>query len=252
MKLAYLSTDALRARLQNGRLVALLPVGSVEPHGPHLPLATDACISEVVAERAADRLSEQGVDALLAPTIPYGVTEYARGFAGAVSVPPDVLTPFVRSVIEALVADGFAHVCVVNNHLEPDQDAALRSAIVGLDGRASLASPLARRWGRTLSDEYRSGACHAGRYETSLVLAAAPELVDVPAARALPSLPTSLSQGIAAGQRTFAEMGLDRAYTGAPAEASRAEGLDLIERLATMVVTEVLEALTGSSRSTPA
>jgi creatinine amidohydrolase len=241
-RLGELSTDALRALLERGPIVAILPVGSVEPHGPHLPLATDTLISERVAERAADRLEAGGRTVVLAPAVPYGVTDYAAGFAGAISVAAPALGSFLRAVVEALLAAGMAHVCVVNNHLEPAHDAAVRAAVDGL-ARVSVACPLSRRWGRTLSAEYKSGACHAGRYETSLVLAAAPALVDEAAARALPPLGVSLSDGIRAGLTSFRQMGLDRAYTGAPAEATADEGADLVERLATMVVTEIEEHL---------
>ncbi|HEU4536725.1 MAG TPA: creatininase family protein, partial [Polyangiaceae bacterium] len=84
---------------------------------------------------------------------------------------------------------------------------------------------------------------HAGRYETSLVLALAPELVDAASASGLPDLETSLSEGIRRGVASFRELGLDRAYTGRPRLASSAEGAELVERLAQMVVTEVEEAL---------
>ncbi len=246
MRLAELTYEALAERLRLGPVVVLLPVGSVEPHGPHLPLGTDTLISEAVVLRAVTRLAERGIDALVAPAVPYGVTDYAQGFAGAVSIEASVLTAFVRGVVTALLGEGFAHVCVVNNHLEPEHDAAIRAATEGLGARASVACPLTRRWGRTLSDEYKSGACHAGRYETSLVLASNPELVCEPKARLLPARTTSLSRGITSGERTFAEMGLDQAYTGAPAEASREEGEDLLVRLAEMVTVEVSEALAGT------
>lgn len=249
MKLADLTTHALAERLAQGSVVALLPVGSVEPHGPHLPLATDSLISEAVVVRAARRLALEGVDALAAPTIPYGVTDYAHGFAGAISIAADVLTAFVHGVVRALLREGFVHVCVVNNHLEPEHDAAIREAIAELGASASVACPLTRRWGRTLSAEYKSGACHAGRYETSLVLAANPSLVDLECARGLPRLETSLSSEIAAGRTTFAAMGLDEAYTGDPASASKLEGDELLDKLAEMVVGEVVEALARSSEA---
>src|SRR5690606_26872049 len=137
---------------------------------PHLALATDTIISRAAIERACDRLDDGTIAPLIAPAVPYGVTDYASDFAGAVSIPAAVLTPFLRAVVEGLLAQGFAHVCLVNNHLEPEQDRAVRAAIDGIAaGRASVASPLTRRWGRTLSAEYKSGACHAGRYETSIV-----------------------------------------------------------------------------------
>ncbi|MEO7329019.1 MAG: creatininase family protein [Minicystis sp.] len=241
-------TEALRARMAAGeRLIALLPTGSVEPHGPHLPLGTDTLISETAALRAIPLLAAQGLTALLAPTIPYGVTHFAEGFAGAVSVPAPALTAFARAVIQGLLDTGFTHVCLVNNHLEPAHDQAVRAAIEGFPpGRASVACPLARRFARTLSPEFKSGACHAGRYETSLVLAAAPTLVDQPAASALPALDLSLSDGIKAGKTSFKAMGMSAAYTGAPALASEAEGHHLYVLLAAMIESCVLESLAAA------
>jgi creatinine amidohydrolase len=252
-RLGALTTDALGRELAAGRVVVLVPVGSVEPHGPHLPLATDTWISEAAADRAVARLRAAGLGARTAPSVPYGVTCFAEGFAGAVSVPPEVLTAFLRAVVTGYLDAGFAHVCLVNNHLEPAHDAAVRAAVAGLAGRASVACPLTRRWARTLSDEFKSGACHAGEYETSLMLAAMPEVVDRAAAAALPALATSLSDGMKAGQTSFRAMGLDRAYTGAPARATAHAGEEMLDRLATMIVTEVTEALAlaGGSPQTP-
>lgn len=238
-------------------VVALLPIGSVEPHGPHLGLATDAAISEAAAERAAAQLADLAVvqfapgtkrwcapDAALAsviaPTIPYGVTECAAGFAGAVSLAPEVLTAYVTAVATALLRAGAQVVCLVNNHLEPAHDAALRAAC---GPRVVLASPLTRRWGRTLSAEYKRGECHAGEYETSMMLAAAPTLVNVTAAAALPTVPVSLSQGFAAGKTTFAAMGMTEAYAGSPATATAAHGQDMLQRLAEMIIGEVADCL---------
>lgn len=246
-RLADHTTSSLAALRASGRrLVALLPVGSVEPHGPHLPLGTDTVISDAAALRAAIRLEHRGVEALVAPPLPYGVTDFAEGFSGAVTLPAGAVTAVVRAVVDGLLATGFDHVTVVNNHLEPAHDAAVRAAIDGLGpGRAAVACPLTRRWARTLSPEFKSGACHAGRYETSLVLAAAPALVDVEEAHRLPEVPVSLSDGIRAGQVTFRAMGLDRAYAGAPAAATAAEGDAQLDLLAAMIETEVLEALTA-------
>jgi creatinine amidohydrolase len=223
-------------------VAVLVPVGSVEPHGPHLPLRTDTIISESAANRAAEKLETRGIKALVGPSIPYGVTRFAEGFAGAVSVTESALVGFLHAVIVGYVEAGFAHVCLVNNHLEPAHDAAVRRAIEGISrGRASVASPLTRRHARTLSPEFKSGACHAGRYETSLVLAAAPDLVQRARAESLPTLTTSLSTGIREGKTNFLAMGMTEAYTGAPAEASREEGQDLTDKLAEMIVIEVEE-----------
>lgn len=129
--------------------------------------------------------------------------------------------------------------CLVNNHLEPAHDDAVRAAITG-NMHASCACPLERRFARTLSDEFKKGECHAGRYETSLVLAANQE---VEGYEKLQPVPVSLSDGIRDGKKTFLEMGMTHAYAGAPGQASAEEGDALYEKLVAMIVTVVQEGL---------
>src|ERR1700684_2009054 len=67
--------------------VLLLPVGTVEPHGPHAPLGTDVLLATEVCERTARALTHDAtVRALVLPPVPYGVTRYAQAFRGAVTV----------------------------------------------------------------------------------------------------------------------------------------------------------------------
>jgi creatinine amidohydrolase len=248
--LARITTDAFAALVDgDAPVVVLLPVGSVEPHGPHLTLLTDTVISEGAAQLAADRLAARGIEPVIAPAIPYGVTDCAAAFKGAVTVAPAALTAYVRAVIDGWLAGGVAHVCVINNHLEPDHDTAIRAAVEGLAGRASVACPLTKRWARTLSDEFKSGQCHAGQYETSIVMAADPDGVNDPIRETLPEVPVSLSDQLTAGITDFAAMGMTRAYAGAPARATAAEGADLLDKLATMIETEVVEGLGYWGRS---
>jgi len=243
-RLARHTTESFAALVAAGPVVALVPVGSVEPHGPHLTLLADVVISEGACARAAALLEARGLAAVVAPPVAYGVTDCAAGFAGAASVPSGVLTSYLRAVIDGLRTAGCAHVCLVNNHLEPAHDAAVRAAIQGLaPAVASVACPLTRRWARTLSAEFKSGACHAGRYETSIVLAEDAALVDEDARAGLPEVPISLSEQLKAGIGTFAQMGMDRGYAGDPAAATAAEGEDQLDRLAEMVAVEVAEAM---------
>jgi creatinine amidohydrolase/Fe(II)-dependent formamide hydrolase-like protein len=79
----------------------LLPVGSVEPHGPHLPLGTDTLISEEAAERAAALLARAGVAAYVAPSVPYGVTDFAAGLRGRDRRPAAALTAFLAAIARA-------------------------------------------------------------------------------------------------------------------------------------------------------
>jgi creatinine amidohydrolase len=243
-RLGDLTTEGFRELVAGALPVAvLIPVGSVEPHGPHLPLAADTLISEAAAAAALPLLRER-VSALVGPSIAYGVTECARSFPGAVSVPASVLTSYLAAVIEGHLATGAAHVCLVNSHLEPDHDAAVRKAAAAIGApRASIASPLTPRWGKTLSPEFKSGACHAGRYETSILLSSDPSRVDERRRRELPDVPVSLSSALRRGITDFNRMGLTRAYAGSPRDASAEEGTELLARLGRMVATEVLEAL---------
>lgn len=239
VRLADLTTEEARAAIASPPTAVLVPVGSVEPHGPHLPLGTDTIIGETAATRACAVLSGRGIRTFVAPSVAYGVTDFAGGFAGAVSIAPAALTAYLHGVVGALLAGGWSHVCLVSNHLEPAHDEAVRAA--AKSAGASVASPLTRRWARTLSDEFKRGDCHAGRYETSLVLAAGGPVKSEH--KALPALGISLSDAIRSGSGRFKDIGMDRAYTGAPAEATREEGEDLYARLVEMIMTEVTEAL---------
>jgi creatinine amidohydrolase len=225
-------------------VIALVPVGSTEPHGPHLGLATDVVISAAACLRAAELLEQRGtMIGVIAPAVSYGVTECAAGFAGAVSVPAAVLTQYLAAICDGLLGAGVRHVCLVNNHLEPAHDAAVRAVLPGRDKTVSVACPLTKKWARTLSAEFKSGQCHAGRYETSIMMAAAPELVVEELRTRLPVVPISLSDKLQQGVTTFEAMGMQAAYAGDPAAATIEEGEQLIQRLGEMVVGEILEAM---------
>lgn len=249
LRLDHFSTTGLAAWLAAHPGAAVLwPIGSVEPHGPHLPLATDTILSTRNAEQAARVLRDAGVPAVVAPPLPYGVTDFAAGFPGAVSLPIATLVSVLVSGAAAFLRDGFAHVCWINHHLEPGQLAAIAQAkaqAIDRFGEFAISAPqvVSRRWGRRLTAEFKSGACHAGCYETSLVLAEAPELVDMTTARALPEVPISLSVAIADGAETFLAAGADAAYTGAPDQATPTEGESTYAVFCEMVATEVREAL---------
>lgn len=258
VSLGELTTEELAALLEGATAVALVPIGSTEPHGPHLPLATDSILSDEACRRAARSLRDRGIAAVVAPTVPYGVTKYAQGFRGAIGVREDTLLSLLYDVASGLLDDGFAHVAFVNNHLEPEHVAVIERAVESIAGQRgptciSFPNHLGKRWGRTLTEEFKRGNCHAGSYEGSLVLAARQELFREGVARDLPKLDVSLSDAIrdAAGKPvTFHSIGMERAYTGAPAEATREEGDKTYQRLAEMIVTEVTEKLAEEGDNT--
>ena len=227
--------------------VMILPVGSTEAHGPHLPLGTDVIISEEMSRRAAGRLEEQGINAFVLPPLAYSVTDFSSDFAGTISIRRATATALVRDICTSLYKQGARLVAVANSHLEPEHIAAINDAIEQVKqetGRAvAFPDKRRRRWAATLTAEFRRGDCHAGSYETSLVMAARPELVREAVRRALDRVPISIAEKIRDGARTFKEAGGAQAYFGSPGEATRAEGEASYEALAGMLVTAVIEAL---------
>ena len=220
--------------------VLLLPVGAVEPHGPHAPLETDTLISLGMCDRAAAELADDPeLRVLVLPPIAYGVTRYSRGFPGAISVSERTLHNLVADVFASLRGQGFDRFVIVNNHFEPEHAAVLRRAAE--ESGAAYLDLVRRRHAERLGEEFRSGACHAGRYETSLVLADRPYLVDRAKAAALPALPVDMPAAMAEGRRDFVAMGMTEAYCGAPAEASEQEGEERFATLTEMLVELIRE-----------
>jgi creatinine amidohydrolase len=234
LELADLTYEEARAILAS-KTIALLPTGATEAHGPHLPLSTDVVISREGARRAVKLLRGEGVPALVLPPLAYAVTEYASEFSGTISLPLDTATALVRDVILGAIRTGFAGVVICNAHLEPENLVALRGgmdAAVARGARAMFPDVTRKPHALRLGEEFKSGACHAGSYETSLVLAATPELVRRDRAAALAANPSSLSRAIKEGKKTFLAAGGPLAYFGAPAAASVEEGETLYAELA--------------------
>jgi creatinine amidohydrolase len=233
--------------LARGRTVAVLPVGAVEAHGPHLPLATDGVIAEAMARDGAARLEARGIPAVVLPVFPYTAAGFAAAFPGTISASPAAVTTLVADIARSLGQHGFRALAIANAHLDPEHLASLhaaRDAAAGEGGIPVVFPDLTRKpWGSRLTDEFRSGACHAGRFEGSIVLAARPELVREEVQRGLAEVPRSLSAAIAEGKRTFEEAGGSRAYFGDPAAATADEGHDTIAALGTILADAVVEAL---------
>lgn len=91
--------------------IILLPIGTVEQHGPHLPVNADNMVASFVAERAA---AETG--ALVAPNINYGNSAVFAKFPGTIHVRQETLANLLRDVCQSLIAQGFRRIIFVNNH----------------------------------------------------------------------------------------------------------------------------------------
>ena len=138
------------------------------------------------------------------------VTEFAADFRGTVSISLETATALVRDVILGAHRAGLSGVVICNAHLEPGNLKALKDGVAQANergGRAIFPDVTRKPHALRLGDEFKSGACHAGSYETSLVLAADPFLVRSDIAEGLEANPSSLSVAIRDGKKTFQEAG---------------------------------------------
>ena len=244
------------ARRQRSSVVGLLPVGAVEAHGPHLPLVADVIIAQAAADAALAGLGALGFRPLVLPPLAYAAAPFAAEFPGTLSIRPATASALVTDIAIALAQQGAAAMVVVNAHLDPTHLASLRQGIAEYEAGEVAGRPPIRHampvvfpdvtrkpWAMRLTDEFKSGACHAGQYETSVVMAAAPELVRERTRQALPAHPVSLSSAHRDGASTFGEAGVPDAYCGDPAAATREEGVQTARVLGQIVTDAVQERL---------
>jgi len=246
LEFAHLTWEEVRD-LDWTKAVAILPLGAVEAHGPHLPLATDVIIAETMARAAAARLATRGYDAVLLPPLAYTAAEFAVGFPGTISLRPATVTALLVDLARSLARHGLQVLAVANAHLDPAHVTAIEAAMAQnrRENGARIVFPdvTKRPWALRLTQEFQSGACHAGRYESSIVMAARPELVRETIRRSLPANPRSLSLAIRSGQTSFEAAGGPRAYFGSPADAGPDEGARTIDVLGAILEEAVLAEL---------
>jgi mycofactocin precursor peptide peptidase len=196
----------------------LVPVGAVEQHGPHLPLDTDTRIAEAVARAAAARL---GVGALVAPAVAFGASGEHEGYPGTVSIGLDAM----RSVLVELgrSAGRWARRLVfVNGH--GGNVSALRDAVELL-----LSEGRDVRWYGCAPPPGFGSDAHAGRVETSLMLALAPDTVRLELAEAGNTAPLSeLMPALRAGGLAAVT---ENGVLGDPSEANAAEGAAMLDAM---------------------
>ena len=247
---------AARVEASRARVIALLPVGAVEAHGPHLAVSTDVTIAEAAAEAALSGLATMGFSGKVLPSLAYTPASFAAGFPGTISVRPATIRALIEDIADSLERQGVHALVIVNAHLDPGHLGALHefaAARTGAREQSSRSLPVVfpdisrKPWALRMTQEFKSGACHAGQYETSVVLAARPQDVRQDRMAGLADNPSSLSDAIRKGAATFEDAGVDRAYCGSPAQATADEGENTIRTLGDIVTDAVREALLGES-----
>ena len=161
----------VEARRDAGVDAVLLPIGSTEQHGPHLPLDTDCFIARGLSVRAAELAAEEGLSVLVAPTLNVTVSWYHMQFPGSLHLKVGTFIDVFRQVCDSLVTHGFDNLIAVNGHggNVASLTVAVNSYIEETGRRVFLA-----QWWDLAADvlaEVPGPLIHAEEAETSLAMA---------------------------------------------------------------------------------
>lgn len=162
--------------------VALLPVGSIEQHGPHLPLDADAFDAEYLSRKVAESCKDP--KPLVLPLIPYGVSYHHEDFPGTISISPETLSQLVYEIGMSAARHGVTKLVIINGH--GGNSPALHFAAQKINRDAHIFTCVDT--GETSDPDVYAVAetpndVHAGEIETSTTLATRPELVRLDAAK---------------------------------------------------------------------
>jgi creatinine amidohydrolase/Fe(II)-dependent formamide hydrolase-like protein len=162
--------------------VALLPVGAIEQHGPHLPLDADAFDAEYLAREVAKACSEP--TPIVLPLIPYGVSYHHEDFSGTISVNPETLSRLVYDIGMSVARHGARKLVIINGHGGNSPALHFAAQMINRDAHiftcvdtGETSDPDIYAMAETPND------VHAGEIETSTTLAVRPEVVRLKVAK---------------------------------------------------------------------
>lgn len=219
------------AEAVSGHPLAILPLGSLEYHGPHNPLGVDSIIISGIAERVAVRTK-----AVLLPTIMLTFCpSHTAHFRGTMSIRPEVMTSYFADVLRNTLQLGFTKIFVLNGHdgnIGPG-----RGAISEVAHQAPEAAILFASWWEFLPGEMmkklaifsqsNGGHGHGGPLETSAVAAFRPDLIHLSSAQDMPEPPD-----MSGGPPYFLQKSTAKnwpGYSGKVSEASAEKGRHLVQ-----------------------
>jgi creatinine amidohydrolase len=165
--------------VEEDRLV-IVPIGSTEAHGPHLPLDTDTHQAGTVA-----RLLAEQVGAVVAPALPYGYAEMWMGFPGTITLKPSTFVDVLVEIGTSLIRHGFRRIMLLNGHRPngTSVDVAARRIVDSIDDHGAIELTAVSYWEPGAAEVHAlrrssvGGMGHACEMETSFQLATRPELV---------------------------------------------------------------------------
>jgi creatinine amidohydrolase len=179
-EMTYEEVEELRKKTD----IALIPVGSIEGHGPHLPLGVDAIQGDEICKRVARKLKREGIEVLLLPPIFWGVSHAHMKFPGTITVKSDTLKNLLKDICYSLIQHGFTKILMVAAHGGDEATCKIASQEMCQETEAKVESASQMTFGYTNLDKilkserpYVGAEGHAGEKETSQMLAVVPELV---------------------------------------------------------------------------
>lgn len=226
---------------QDGSIL-IVPVGSIEQHGYHLPVATDTLLVEAMATEAAERVTES-IPVLLTPPIWSGFSPHHMPFGGTITLAEDQLLDVLHGIADSALENGFDSLLLLNGHGGNIALVNTASSAIGRDHPDTevlsltyfqLAEPFAGE----IRESDLGGMAHGGEFETSLMLHLYPDLVDENAFEG-----TLMDEPYDAGIKDLLEAGplsVYRPFTdyttsgaiGDPTVATKEKGEELFDRLA--------------------
>jgi creatinine amidohydrolase len=238
LALVDLTRDRL-AELAPGA-VLVIPFGAIEQHGHHLPFGTDFLIVDTVAQRAVAQVDAQS-PVVLAPTVPYGSSDHHLAVGGALSLSARAFGDCARDLLGSACASGFRRIFLLNGHGGNDQ--LLRVAAQSSLGPEPPAVAGGSYWSlarpalELILAQPAAIPGHAGRFETSLVLALRPDRAEAPPVR---------QDAAERDEQSFWHEDRSRwkeidGYTDNPAEGSAEEGAAFLEAIASAVAAAIAD-----------
>lgn len=237
--LPYLSWTQIAALPDKANTVIVLPAGSTEQHGPHLPCAVDTVICSGVVGHALARLPDS-VAAYALPPITYGKSEEHLHFPGTVTLSGETLLATINEVGESVYRSGFRKLLFVNGHGGQPQVLEIAARELRLRHGDFIVIPqhtwrLPHVAGRYMAEKEKKLAMHAGHAETAIMLALAPDTVHMERAvtNYPPEFPSKLlsPDGRPACAWTARDFG-PSGVIGDPLPATREQGEAILDSLA--------------------
>lgn len=224
--LAAMTRAQIEALPGKGSAIVIVPTGSIEQHGPHLPVGVDSILGQAWLGAALPHVPNS-VAVYVAPPVTYGKSNEHSGFPGTVSISARTLHRILKSIARQLAALGFRTMAVLNTH--GGNSAVLVSTLREIQTSVGInAGMLNFGWKPPLAPQEAAYGFHAGRFETALMLAIAPALVHMShAVCEYPAqLETARSVGPVDAPATYGWISADISRSGVMGDATAANVAD--------------------------